>query len=129
MSGKVEIPMLNRNSALEVVGSVVVTSGRPVAGSRRKSERLSGNVGSTGALAVVSKTNEKVVPSVSAWEYSLKNVVVSSSVTVPGNAPETVPVVDDEPSVPSVAKLESVAVFPRRWAPDKIKCNVRADAC
>jgi hypothetical protein len=103
--------MFSRKREPDPVGSVVVSSGNPVAGSRRSSEKPSGSE-ATGPFSVESNVKEKLLPSVIPVRYSLKKDDGESiRVTVPGSVPVTSPVGETAPKVPSVEKPEMVTVL------------------
>src|SRR5215471_1623386 len=88
-----------------------------------KNENPSGSDAPSGALPVVSMTNDSVLPKVSVCRYSLRNEA-SESVTDPGKVPATLPFADEAPSAPSDANLEMVTVF--AGAPPSIRSNARS---
>lgn len=103
--------MFKVKSESEYVGSLVENSGRPVFGSRRKTDKAS-RLGLPGPLVVASSRKEMVVPSVMSVRYSLKNDDGESiRVTVPGRVPVTSPVGETVPRVPSLEKSEMVTVL------------------
>jgi len=108
-----EVPsMFRAKSESENVGSLVENSGKPVFGSRRKRDKVSGTELRSGPSVVASSMKEKVVPSVRSVRYSLKKDDGESiKVTAPGSVPVTSPVGKTAPNVPSVEKSEMVTVL------------------
>jgi hypothetical protein len=108
-----EVPsMFRAKSESENEGSLVENNGKPVLGSRRKTDKASGRELGSGPFVVASSTKEKAVPSVRSVRYSLKNDDGESiKVTVPGSVPVTSPVGKTAPNVPLVEKSEMVTVL------------------
>ena len=104
--------MFKVKSESESVGSLVVKSGKPVFGSKRKTDNASGEERELGPLVVASRAKEKAVPSVRPVKYSLKkDKDESARVTVPGKVPLTDPLGKTAPRVPSVEKSDMVTVL------------------